>query len=103
MENIDNNIFDFVVNEENEVMLLINAQDTEPNNACFHFDFMKRMAILSRNESDKIFLSDIDENILDLCSDSDEILVCELMIGENEEESQIVYAYSAKVIEHNIK
>lgn len=98
----DFNTFDFLINDDNEVMLLLYAQENEPQDAYFHFDYTKNVAIFIRNESNKIFLSDIPEDVLERCRVSKKILVCELSKTEKEEDTEIVYAYEANVIEHNI-
>ena len=98
MEENELNTYDFIVNEEDEVMLLLHAQDSEPHNARFEIDMDEKSALLVRNENDEIMLEGIDDNILDSLQDEDKLLVCELKIGETDEDSQIVYAYEADVV-----
>ncbi len=92
------NSYDFVVNEEDEVMLLLHAQESEPHNARFEVDMEEKSALLVRNENDEILLEGIDDNILDSLQDEDKLLICELKVGETDEDTQIVYAYEADLV-----
>lgn len=89
--------FDFVTNEEDEVMLLLHAQETEPNNPRIEIDVNEKSAVLIRNETDEILLEGIPEDIIDSLQDADALMVCELKIGEKEEDTEIVYAYEADI------
>lgn len=99
-ENDENelNTYDFIVNEEDEVMLLLHAQDSEPQNPRFEIDMNEKSAVLVRNDNDEILLEGLDDNILDSLQDEDKLLVCELKVGETDEDSQIVYAYEAEIV-----
>lgn len=98
MDENELNTYDFVVNDEDEVMLLLHAQESEPHNARFEIDMNEKSAVLVRNENDEILLEGIEDNILDSLQDEDKLLVCELKIGETDEDSQIVYAYEADIV-----
>lgn len=98
MDENELNTYDFVVNEEDEVMLLLHAQESEPHNARFEIDMEEKSALLVRNENDEILLEGIDDNILDSLQDEDKLLVCELKVGETDEDTQIVYAYEADLV-----
>ena len=95
MDEQELNSYDFITNEEDEVMLLLHAQKTEPKDARIEIDINEKSAVLIRNETDEILLTDIPENIIDSLQDADSLLVCELKIGEKDEDSEIVYAYEA--------
>ncbi len=98
MDENELNTYDFVVNDEDEVMLLLHAQDSEPHNARIEIDMEEKSAVLVRNENDEILLEGIDDNILDSLQDEDKLLVCELKIGEKDEDTQIAYAYEADLV-----
>lgn len=98
MEDSELNSYDFVVNEEDEVMLLLHAQESEPQNPRFEIDMEEKSALLVRNENDEILLEGIEDNILDSLQDEDKLLVCELKVGETDEDTQIIYAYEADVL-----
>lgn len=90
-------IFDFIVNEEDELMLLIYEQDSEPVNPYIELDKEEASAVLHRNEEDFIILNDISEDVFDSIYEADTLLVCELSREEKEEDTKISYAYEAEV------
>ncbi len=89
--------FDFLINDEDEVMLLLYQRDGEPNNARIEIDGDNKTAILFRNENDNIMLKEISPDVFDSLQDADKLLVCELSREENETDTKIVYAYEAEI------
>lgn len=89
--------YDFLINDEDEVMLLLYVREGEPENASLELDLEKHSAILHRNASDNINLTDIPEDVLDSMQDADKILVCELSIEEDEKDTEIIHAYEAEI------
>lgn len=97
MEENDMNTFDFVTNDEDEVMLLLHAQESEPKEARFELDIKDKSAVLVRNDEDEILLEGIPDDVIDSLQDADTLMICELQIGETEDETQIIYAYEAEI------
>lgn len=97
MDSTNYDIFDFIVNEEDELMLLIYQQETEPSNPYIELDRNESSAVLHRNENDFIVLGGLSNDIFDSIFDADTLLVCELSKEEKEEDTKIVYAYEAEV------
>ncbi len=97
MDENELNTFDFVTNDEDEVMLLLHAQETEPKNPRIEFDFNDKSAVLIRNDTDEILLEDIPDDIIDSLQDADNLMVCELQVGESDEDTRIIYAYEADI------
>ena len=91
------NNFDFIINDEDEVMLLIYARESAPQNAVIDINSSDKTAILHRNNKDSITLQDIPEDVIDSLQDADTLLVCELSVEENEEDTKIVNAYEADI------
>ncbi len=89
--------YDFVVNDEDEVMLLLYAGETEPLAAKIVLDIENSSAELFRNKNETIVLDAIPDTIFDSLADADKLLVCELSDAEKEEDSKIVYAYEAEI------
>ena len=94
---IENAMYDFVVNDEDEVMLLLYAGQTEPQNARFVMNMDENSAELYRNESECVILENIPDDIFDSLVDADKLLVCEISDTEKEEDSEIVFAYEAEI------
>ena len=90
--------FDFIINEEDEVMLLLYEQDSEPQNPRIEIDLNEKSAVLIRNENDEIFLDGISDEVIDSLQDEDKLMVCELSKEENEDDTKIVYAYEADIV-----
>lgn len=95
MENFD--IFDFVINDEDEIMLLLYVQEGEPANSYIEVNKDTNSAVLFRNAEHSIDLKEISEDILDAMFDAESLLVCELSREEDDKETKIIYAYEAEV------
>ncbi len=97
-ENYDNITYDFVVNDEDEVMLLLYAGESAPaTETRIVLDAENHSAELFRNDDESIVLEAIPDEIFDSLIDADKLLVCELSKTENEDDSRIVYAYEADI------
>ena len=99
MEDKDFDTFDFLINDEDEVMLLLYQREGEPSSPHIELDVEEKSALLYRNENDNILLSDISPEVFDSLQDADKLLVCELSRDENEDDTQIVHAYEAEISE----
>ena len=77
--------FDFLINEEDEVMLLLYAQETEPHNPRIELNPKEKSAILYRAEDDELHLTDIPDEVFDSLAEADKLMVCELSAEEKED------------------
>lgn len=93
----DFDTYDFLINDEDEVMLLLYVRDGEPSNSSFEYNIEDKSAVLYRNPQDNISLTNIPEDVLDSIQDADKLLVCELSIEDDDKETQIIYAYEAEI------
>lgn len=91
------NTFDFLINDEDEVMLLLYEREGEPQNPHIELDTEDNAALLVRNNNDNLLLKDINAEVFDSLQDADTLMVCELSRSENEKETEIVYAYEAEI------
>ena len=89
--------FDFVVNDEDEVMLLIYNREGKAQDAFIEISPEEKSAILHRNGTDSILLQNIQDDIIDSLQDADTLLVCELSREQNEDDTKIVDAYEADI------
>lgn len=97
--NPDFNIFDFMVSEDGEVMLMLYARQTPPSeNPTVKFNQYEQTVELTRNPDVILNLENIEENILQNLQNAENLLVCELNPNSTDDESEIVYAYEAKII-----
>ena len=88
--------YDFLIDEDDEVMLLLYAKASKPEDPYMVIDFDNKSAELYRNGSDCVVINDISEDILSALRLEDSILVCELSRDEGEE-AKIIYAYEAQI------
>ena len=95
----DFNTFDFMVTDENDVMLLLYARETAPENPTVTLNKDEHSIILTRNQEDVLTLEDVEDEIFDNLQDDTTLLVCEIEPSENEEDAEIVYTYEAEIIE----
>ncbi len=89
--------FDFIVNDEDEVMLLLYEREGEPKEPCIILNPEDNSAVLLRTPEEEIMLSGISDDIFDSLADADKLLVCELSRTENDEDTEIVNAYEADI------
>ena len=94
---VESAMYDFVVNDEDEVLLLLYAGQTEPKDARIVLNVAANSAELYRSEADCVVLENIPSDIFDSLVDTDKLLVCEISDTEKEEDSEIVFAYEADI------
>ena len=99
MADEDFETFDFIVNDEDEVMLLLYEREGEPNHPPFSVSPEEGTAVLYRNDEDIIELSDIGSDIFDSLADADKLMVCELTRTEDEDDAEISNAYEAEIVD----
>lgn len=95
----DFNTFDFMVTDENEVLLLLYARESEPQEPTVELNYDEHTIVLKRNEDDFLTLENIEDEIFDDLQEEDTLLVCEIAPTEDDEEEEIVYTYEADIID----
>ena len=89
--------YDFLINDEDEAMLLLYVRDTAPENPQIEINIQEKSGVLTRNKDDFVTLTDIPTDVLDALQDADKLLVCELSKAANEQDTEIIYAYEAEI------
>jgi len=79
----DMNTFDFMISEDNEVMLVIYARETDPVGPAVR---------------DALTLQEVGPEIFNSLHDKEKLLVCEIAPTDNPDETEIVYAYEATIV-----
>ncbi|MDR1026233.1 MAG: hypothetical protein LBL47_02425 [Lactobacillus sp.] len=95
MENFDT--FDFLINDEDEVMLLLYQREGEPKSPSIELDIESKTAVLHRNPGDSLILKEISNDVFDSLQDADKLLVCELSKTNTGGDAEIIYAYEAEI------
>lgn len=93
----NSNFYDFIISEDDEIMLLLYARDSKPQNPRIEVNLDNKSATLYRSENDGVSIEDISDEILDILYETDKLLICELSNTDNEDDTQIVNAYEAEV------
>lgn len=93
----DTNTYDFLINDEDEVMLLLYVHDEEPHDSSIEIDTDGKSAVLHRTPTDDVYLDGIPDDVLDSLQEADKLLVCELSVEKDDKETKIVYAYEADI------
>lgn len=95
----DVNTFDFLISEDNDVLLVIYARDIEPSEPIVRLNPEQKTVELYRRKNDAFTLETVDEEVFNLLSREEKLLVCEILPTENPEETEIVYTYEATIVE----
>ncbi len=93
----DLDTYDFLINDEDEAMLLLYVREGNPENPVIEINQDDKSAVLYRRPGDEIALEGIPDDVLDSMADADKLLVCELSIEDDEKDTKIVYAYEAEI------
>lgn len=91
------NTYDFIINEDDEIMLLLYSQDGLPEEPFLEITPDNNKAVLYRSKNSGIVIDDISDDILDMLFDIEKILICELSAEDNDDDTKITNAYEAKI------
>lgn len=96
---IDVNKYDFLISDENEVMLLLYARDIAPEEPVVRLSSEQKTIELYRRRDDAFTLENVEDQIFTLLKDEPNLLVCEIYPTDNPDETEIVYTYEATIVE----
>ena len=91
------NTYEFIINDDDEIMLLLYSQEGSPNKPVLDVMLEENKAVLYRSKDKGIIIEDISDDVLDMLSDIDKILVCELSTEDNEDDTLLTNAYEATI------
>lgn len=97
----DLNIFDFMITDLGEVMLVLYARDTPPHeNPGVILDPEEHAIELFRTDNEAMTLEQVSDDVFKNLENEQTLLVCEINPNDadNPEEAEIVYAYEAEII-----
>ncbi|MBO6281062.1 MAG: hypothetical protein J6N49_00875 [Alphaproteobacteria bacterium] len=97
----DMNIFDFMITDLGEVMLILYARDTPPHeNPGVILDPENHIIEFFRTDTEAMTLEEVSDDVFKNLENEDTLLVCEINPddSENPEEAEIVYAYNAEIV-----
>ena len=91
--------FEFIVTEEDDVMLVIYARSGNPENPTIELDKSAHRVILERNPADVVTLEQVDDKILEILAEENVLLITEVVPTENPLEHEVKQVYNA-IIKH---
>jgi len=96
---VDNSqdVFDFLVNKDGEVLLLLSERTGNPEESYITLNEEDSSAIFYRNVEDELLLKDIPNNIFEDLSEVDSLLICELSNSSDKKDASISQAYEIDV------
>lgn len=95
MSKIKKDIYELIENDNNEIMAIIFAQDTEPHNPCFLLHEVKHYIELYRNSKNTLILKGIKDEAIEKLKSVKKLYICEMYYNETIKENRIIYAYEA--------
>ena len=90
--------YEILENENNEIMILLYAGQTEPANSTYRINEYARHIVIKRNSKDTLYIEQLSDEYINKIKKLDTLYVCELKYNENlkeDEETDIVYAYAS--------
>ena len=88
-------VYELVENDKGEVMILVYAREPAPQKSTFSFDVKSGVLKLNRTKDDVLFVADLKLDAIKKLSSLKNLYVCEIKYTENDDDSEIVYAYMA--------
>ena len=95
------NVFDFVISDKKDVLLVIHSKETPPEEPAVvlvpelsHVEFF-------RDGDTHLTLESVSSDVFDALKDKTEVMVCEVEPTENPDETEIVYNYYAVIVKNN--
>ena len=90
--------YEILENENNEIMILLYAGQTEPANSTYRINEYARHIVIKRNSKDTLYIEQLSDEYINKIKKLHTLYVCELKYNENQkedEETDIVYAYAS--------
>lgn len=89
--------FEFIITEEDDVMLIIYARSSDPENPQVELNKEQKRIILRRNSTDIVTLENVEDKILNNLSEEKALLIAEVVPTENPLEHEVKQVYNAVI------
>ena len=89
--------FEFIITEEDDVMLIIYARSSDPENPQVELNKEQKRIILRRNSTDSVTLENVEDKILNNLSEEKALLITEVVPTENPLEHEVKQVYNAVI------
>ena len=90
--------FEFIITEENDVMLIIYARAGNPEKPVVKLDLEHNSIVLYRNQKDVVTIENVEKEVLDILSKENLLLITEVVPTKNPLEQEFSQAYGARII-----
>jgi len=95
----DMNTFEFLITEEDDVALLLYAREGKADRALVRLFRNEQKVEFYRNEEDELTLENVDDNVFVSLAGKKQLLVCEVLPAENDDELEIIDSYMSEIVE----
>ena len=89
--------FEFIITEEDDVMLIIYARSSDPENPEVELNKEQKRVILRRNSTDIVTLENVEDKILNNLSEEKALLIAEVVPTDNPLEHEVKQVYNALI------
>ena len=97
----DRNVFDFVVSEKNEVLLVIHSKENIPEEPAMVLLPETDRVEFFRDGQTHLTLENVSPDVFTALQEKTEVMVCEVEPTEDPDETEIVYSYYAVIVKNN--
>ena len=89
--------FEFIITEEDDIMLIIYARSTNPENPEVELNKEQKRVILRRNSTDVVTLEGVEDKIIENLSEEKALLIAEVVPTDNPLEHEVKQVYNAVI------
>lgn len=89
--------FEFIITEEDDVMLIIYARSSDPENPEVELNKEQKSIVLRRNSTDIVTLENVEDKILNNLSEEKALLIAEVVPTDNPLEHEVKQVYNAVI------
>ncbi len=89
--------FEFIITEEDDIMLIIYARSTNPENPEVELNKEQKRVILRRNSTDVVTLEGVEDKIMENLSEEKALLIAEVVPTDNPLEHEVKQVYNAVI------
>jgi hypothetical protein len=89
--------FEFIITEEDDIMLIIYARSTNPENPEVELNKEQKRVILRRNSTDVVTLEGVEDKIMENLSQEKALLIAEVVPTDNPLEHEVKQVYNAVI------
>lgn len=96
---VETNSYDFLISDKDEIMLILYARDIAPEEPAVRLNPENKTIELYRRFDDAFTLESVEDEVFALLQNAEQLLVCEILPLKENDETEIVYAYHAIIVE----